>query len=309
MKIVILEPLGVQEETLKKLAKPLTDNGHEIIMSESKTDHKNADILVIANSPLKGDVIKSDKSLKMISVAFTGVDHVDLNACRENNIRVCNAAGYSTHAVAELTYGLILSVYRNIIPLNSTARNAGTKAGFSQREIFGKTIGIVGTGAIGMRVAELAKVFGCNVIAYSRTKKAEAEKLGIKYVSLDELMSTSDIVSVHVPLNDSTRGLINKDRIALMKKTAILINTARGPIVDYTALGEALKEGRIQGAGLDVFEVEPPLPKDNPLFDAPNLVVTPHIGFATEEAMITRAEITIENIKKWLDGNPQNVIL
>jgi D-3-phosphoglycerate dehydrogenase len=160
-----------------------------------------------------------------------------------------------------------------------------------------------------MRVAELAKVFGCNVIAYSRTKKAEAEKLGIKYVSLDELMRTSDIVSVHIPLNDSTRGLIDRDKIALMKKTAILINTARGPIVDYTALGEALKKGRIQGAGLDVFEVEPPLPKDNPLFDAPNLVVTPHIGFATQEAMITRAEITIENIKKWLDGNPQNVIL
>lgn len=316
MRIVVLEPLGLTEKDMQHFTEPLIQKGHEVITFESRVDDSDtlikrssgADVLVLANMPLHGDVIRSDENLKMISVAFTGVDHIDMAACREKGVTVCNAAGYSTSSVAELTIGLMISVLRNIIPVDSAIRQGKTKAGFSQHELSGKTIGIVGTGAIGLKVAKLADAFGCRVLAYSRTVKAEAEKMGVTYTSLDELMSQSDIVSIHVPLNENTRGLISKEKIGLMKPSSVLINTARGPIVDYAALADSLKRGAIAGAGLDVFEVEPPLPSDHPLFDAPNLVLTPHIGFATSEAIMRRASITFDNIVKWLEGKPQNLV-
>lgn len=317
MRISVLEPLGLPKEEVYSIAKPVIDRGHEVILFEDKVQDKkvlmerakDAEVLVLANMPLEGEVIKSDDKLKMISVAFTGIDHVDTMACTEKNVMVCNAAGYSTSSVAELTYGLIFSVLRNIAPLDKATREGKTRNGFSQNEILGKTIGIVGTGAIGIRVGEIAKAFGCNVLAYSRSERKEAIDAGFKYVSLDELLSKSDIVSLHVPLNDETKGLISKEKIELMKSSAVLINTARGPVVDNNALAEALKKGKIKGAGIDVFEIEPPISKNHPLFNAPNVVVTPHIAFATEEAMYRRCEIVFKNIEKWLDGSPQNVML
>lgn len=314
MRISILEPLGLKKEEMYSIAKTLTDKGHEVILYENKTEDlevlkkraEDSDVIVIANMPLKGEVIQSDKNLKMISVAFTGIDHVDEKACRDKNVMVCNAAGYSTYSVAELTYGLILSVFRNIVPLDQATRKENTRNGFSQSELFGKTIGVIGTGAIGMRVCEIAKAFGCNVLAYSRSKKKKAVELGVKYVSLEELLQLSDVVSLHVPLNEETREMIDEEKISLMKDTAILINTARGAVVDNDALAKALKGGKISGAGIDVFEIEPPIKKDHPLFNAPNVVVTPHIAFATKEAMHRRAEITFKNIEMWLDGKPQN---
>ncbi|KGN02600.1 2-hydroxyacid dehydrogenase [Clostridium novyi A str. 4570] len=317
MRISVLEPLGLPKEEVYSIAKPIIDRGHEVILFEDKVQDKkvlmerakDAEVLVLANMPLEGEVIKSDDKLKMISVAFTGIDHVDTKACTEEQVMVCNAAGYSTSSVAELTYGLIFSVLRNIVPLDKATREGKTRNGFSQNEILGKTIGIVGTGAIGIRVGQIAKAFGCNVLAYSRSERKEAIDSGFKYVSLDELLSKSDIVSLHVPLNDKTKGLISKEKIELMKSSAILINTARGPVVDNNALAEALKKSKIKGAGIDVFEIEPPIAKDHPLFNAPNVVVTPHIAFATEEAMYRRCEIVFKNIEKWLDGSPQNVML
>ena len=317
MRISVLEPLGLPKEEVYSIAKPIIDRGHEVILFEDKVQDKkvlmerakDAEVLVLANMPLEGEVIKSDDKLKMISVAFTGIDHVDTKACTEKQVMVCNAAGYSTSSVAELTYGLIFAVLRNIVPLDKATREGKTRNGFSQNEILGKTIGIVGTGAIGMRVGQIAKAFGCNVLAYSRSERKEAIDSGFKYVSLDELLSKSDIVSLHVPLNDKTKGLISKEKIELMKLSAILINTARGPVVDNNALAEALKKSKIKGAGIDVFEIEPPIAKDHPLFNTPNVVVTPHIAFATEEAMYRRCEIVFKNIEKWLDGSPQNVML
>ena len=317
MRISVLEPLGLPKEEVYSIAKPIIDRGHEVILFEDKVQDKkvlmerakDAEVLVLANMPLEGEVIKSDDKLKMISVAFTGIDHVDTKACTEKQVMVCNAAGYSTSSVAELTYGLIFAVLRNIVSLDKATREGKTRNGFSQNEILGKTIGIVGTGAIGIRVGQIAKAFGCNVLAYSRSERKEAIDSGFKYVSLDELLSKSDIVSLHVPLNDKTKGLISKEKIELMKSSAILINTARGPVVDNNALAEALKKGEIKGAGIDVFEIEPPIAKDHPLFNTPNVVVTPHIAFATEEAMYRRCEIVFKNIEKWLDGSPQNVML
>lgn len=316
MRIAVLEPLGVSEEELRFIGKSITDKGHELIVyknraanaEELKKRVETAEILVLANMPLSSEVINSDKVLKFISIAFTGVDHVDLKSCKEKNITVCNAAGYSTSSVTELTFGLILSVLRNIVPLDKLTREGKTKDGYKQNDLCGKTLGLVGTGAIGAKVAEVALAFGCKVLAYNRSEKEELKAKGVKYVTLESLLTNSDIVSLHTPLNAETKGLINREKLALMKPEAILINTARGPIVDNEALAEALKEGRIAGAGIDVFDIEPPLSADYPLLNAPNTVVAPHIGFATKEAMIRRAHITLENIEKWLEGNPQNVV-
>lgn len=283
MKIVVLESLGLSEEEVRKIAKPIIDKGNELVIYNDKIDDVavlkkragGADVLVIANMPLKGEVIEANHDLKMLSVAFTGVDHVDMNACRNMNILVSNAAGYSTSSVAELTFGLIFALLRNIVPLDNATREGKTKDGFSQYDLYGKTFGVIGTGAIGTRVAEIAKVFGCDVLAYSRTEKEEVKKLGVKYVSLDDLMKESDVISIHVPSNDSTKKMINKEKISLMKKNAILINAARGAIVDNNALAEALTEGKIAGAGVDVFDMEPPIPEDYPLLNAPNTVLTP----------------------------------
>jgi phosphoglycerate dehydrogenase-like enzyme len=316
MRIVMLESLGIPKENINNLVSPLLEKGHEFVSYDRNDDIETlksrangADVLVLANMPLPAEVIKTSENLKLISVAFTGIDHVDSKVCKEKSVRICNAAGYSTHSVTELTYGLILSVLRKLVHADSVTRACGTKIGLKQNELFGKVIGIVGTGAIGMRVAEIAKAFGCKVLAYSRTQKEIVSQNGVTYVSLKELLSQSDIVSLHVPLNDATKGLINKESIALMKPNSILINTARGPVVDNTALATALKDGKIAGAGIDVFEVEPPLPADHPLFDAPNTVLAPHIAFATDEAILRRAEITFKNIEKWMEGNPQNVML
>ena len=172
-------------------------------------------------------------------------------------------------------------------------------------ELSGKKFGIIGTGAIGLKTAEIAKAFGCEVYAYSRTEKHID---GIKYITLCDLMRTCDIISVHVPLNDSTKDLVSSMLIDEMKNDAILINTARGPIIDNAALAKALKDGKIAGAGIDVFDTEPPLAPDYPLLDAPNTVLMPHIGFSTKEALYKRAVITINNITSWKSGEPQNVV-
>ncbi|WP_315114332.1 2-hydroxyacid dehydrogenase [uncultured Clostridium sp.] len=316
MKIVILEPLGLPEKEVVSTFRNILGEGHELIIHNDRVDDieklkeraAGADVLVIANMPLKGEVIRSVDNLKLISVAFTGVDHVDLEACKERNILVCNSAGYSTSSVAELAFGLILSLLRNIVPLDEKTREGKTKDGYSQRDLCGKTLGIVGAGAIGLEVARIGKAFGCNVIAYNRSAKSSLKELDIKQTTLDEVLSQSDVVSIHVPLNENTKGLISKEKISLMKESSILINTARGPIIDNEALAEALREGRIAGAGIDVFDMEPPLPLDYSLLHAPNAVVAPHVGFATKEAMIRRAKIVFENILKWLEGNPQNIM-
>lgn len=313
MKLVILEPLGVDKGKLLEMAKETLGNKIEIIYYNTRAEDtetliqrsKDADAVVLSNLPYKKEVIEKCPNLKMICVAFTGVDHVAMDYCKEKNIMVCNCAGYSTVAVADLVFGMVISLYRNIIPCNSVVREGGTKNGLVGFELEGKKFGVVGLGAIGMRTARIAKAFGCEVYAYSRTKK---DIEGINFVDLNTLMSTCDIVSLHVPLNDSTKCLINSENLELMKKNSILINTARGPVVDSAALAEALNSGKIAGAGVDVFEVEPPIPVDHVLFGAKNLIVTPHVAFATAEAFQKRAVIVFDNIEKWAAGVPQNIM-
>lgn len=313
MKIVVIEPLGIPMENLKATAEKIIGEKAEIVYYDTKTTDtaelsergKDADIIVVSNLPLKREVLENCKNLKMISVAFTGVDHIAMDYCREKGITVSNCAGYSTESVAELVFGMLISLYRNIIRCDEAVRNGGTKDGLVGFEIKGKKFGIVGTGAIGLKTAEIAKAFGCRVYAYSRTQK---EIEGITYIPLDELFSECDIISLHVPLTESTKGLINAEKLALMKKTAVLINTARGPVVDSSALAEALADGKIAGACIDVFENEPPVAKEHPLLNAPNVIATPHIAFATAEAMEIRAGMVFENVTAYLDGKPINVM-
>lgn len=313
MKLAILEPLGVAKENLLAMVEKAVNGRMEVVYYDTRAEDtptliersRDADVVVLSNFQYRREVMEHCPSLKMVCVAFTGVDHVDVAYCKEHGITVCNCAGYSTVAVADLVFGMVIALARNILPCDQAVRQGGTKAGLVGFELEGKKFGVVGTGAIGLRTARIAQAFGCEVYAYSRTKK---DLPGITYVDLDTLLSICDIVSLHVPQTTETVGLINAEKLALMKPTAMLINTARGPIVDSAALAEALKSGKIAGAGVDVFEKEPPVPSDHPLFGAPHLVATPHVAFASQQAMEKRAVIVCDNLAAWLDGKPRNVI-
>lgn len=313
MKLSVLEPLGIDGAKLKGMLEKAGQGTLEVICYPDRVEDSaaliercsDADAVILTNFQFKREVIEKCGKLKLICVAFTGVDHVALDCCRERGIAVCNCAGYSTVAVAELVFGLLFALYRNIIPCDAAARSGGTKAGLIGCELAGKRFGVVGTGAIGLRVAELARAFGCEVYAYSRTERKDAK---LRYVTLDELLSTCDIVSLHVPQTPETIGLIGAKQLALMNKSAVLINTARGPVVDSAALADALKSGVIAGAAVDVFETEPPIPSEHPLLSAPNLIATPHVAFATRESMEKRAVIVAENIACWVAEKPQNLV-
>lgn len=316
MKIVLLESLGIPTELLKSYADKLEAKGHTFAAYEKNTDAQvqidraqDADVIMIANMPLKGEVIRACKNLKFINVAFTGVDHVDLAAAKEMGVKVSNASGYSTQSVAELALGMMLSLLRNVPQVEERCRAGKTKDGLVGTELRGKTVGIVGAGAIGQNTGRLCKAFGCKVIAYNHRPKQAAEGTIDEFVDLDTLTRESDIISLNCPLNDSTRGMFDAERIAMMKKTAILINVARGPVVDSRALADALNEGRIAGAGIDVFETEPPLDVNHPLLHTPNTIVTPHVAFASKESMALRAQIVFDSLDSFLAGKQVNVIL
>lgn len=313
MKIVVLEPLGVSEETLRRLAARAAGPQAELVCYSRRAESeaelirrgKEADVIAVANQPLPAGAVEQFQNLKLLTVAFTGVDHIPLTVCREKGVTVCNCAGYSTAAVAELVFGMAIALCRRLPGCDAAVRRGGTRDGLVGLELCGKTFGVVGAGAIGRRVAAIAGAFGCRVLAYSRTERPET---GLTYVPLPELLRESDIVSLHLPLSGETRGLIGEAELAMMKPTALLINTARGPVVDSAALARALRQGVIAGAGVDVFETEPPLPPEHPLLSAPNLIAAPHVGFATEEALEKRAAIAFENIRCWLAGAAQNLV-
>lgn len=315
MKISLLEPLGVSEDLIRELSAPIVAKGHEFVYYPKKTTDpeelkkrsEGCEVVMIANNPYPNEVVDAADELKLLNVAFTGIDHVGTDACKKKGVTVCNAANYSNETVAELVIGMTINLLRKIDECNDIVRKGGTSAGLAGREISGRTVGIIGTGRIGMITAKLFLAFGAKVIAYSKTEKPEVKALGIEYVSLEDLMRQSDIVSLHTPNNATTRGLISRDMIDLMKPTAIFINCARGPIIDDRALADALNEGRIAGAGVDVFNIEPPLGDDQPLLHAKNCLLTPHVAFLSEESMIRRAHIAFDNTMAYLDGHPENV--
>lgn len=314
MNISLLEPLGVPEEMIEKYGEELRALGHQFTYYNQKTTDveelkrrsAGQDIVMIANNPYPDEVILAADQLKMIAVAFTGIDHVG-KAARERGITICNCAGYSDQTVAELVIGMVLALYRKIPLADRSVRNGGTNAGLAGREIAGKKVGIVGCGKIGYRTAKLFQAFGAEVCYNELQEKEEWKAEGLTYSDLDTLMSSCDIVSVHLPLMESTRGFLSREKLELMKETALFINCARGPIVDNYALAQLLKERKIAGAGVDVFEMEPPIPAEYELMHADNAVVTPHIAFLSEESMVRRVGIEFANVKAYLAGTPENV--
>lgn len=314
MNIVLLESLGISDGKLNEYAEQVRSKGHAFSAFQKNTDEKvmieracNADVIMIANMPLTANVINACPNLKFIDIAFTGFDHVALDAAKAKGVKVSNAAGYATEAVAELAISMMISLLRNVPQVEIKCRDGGTKEGLVGREMRGKTLGIVGVGAIGRRVAELAKVFGCKVVGYEKYINGNDSPY-VEYVSLDDLLASSDIVSIHCPLNNETKGLFGKQTIQKMRQSSILLNLARGPIVDSVALAEALNAGYLHGAGIDVFEKEPPIDPTHPLLNCRNTLVTPHIAFASEESMEARAKIVFDNIWDWSNGKQSNIV-
>ena len=314
-KIVIMESLGISAEELAARKAPFEAQGHVFVDYPKTTDPaklveeaKDADAMILANMPMPADVLRKCDKLKFIDVAFTGVDHVGLDAAKEKNIAVSNASGYSNEAVSELVIGTTLSLARNLRSVENRCREGKDKTGLVGWEIKGKTVGIIGLGKIGTRTAELFHAFGATVLAQSRTHHDGIAEY-IEQVTQEELLRRSDIVVLHCPLNDSTRGMINAEKLAMMKPTALLVNVARGPVVVEKDLAAALENGVIAGAAIDVFDKEPPLDTASPILHAPNCLVTPHVAFATQQSMSLRAEIVFDNLAKWMEGHQINVIL
>lgn len=301
MKIVFLEPLGLKVSQIEEACSELKAKGHEVViypdrnenLDELKRRAEGAEVIVESNIPLRKDFLDACPKLKMLSIAFTGLDHIDMEECQRRGIIVKNAAGYSTEAVAELAIAMMIDVYRKVLENDKITRECQRKGIMPGREIGGKTIGIIGMGNIGQRVAKIAIAYGCKVLAWNRTSKTVD---GVTFVDKETLLGESDIVTLHIALNNETRDFITEKELKLMKPSAILINTARGPVVNEQALAVALKSGIIAGAATDVYSTEPPLKADHPLFDAPNLMMLPHIGFATEEAFVLRLGIVVKNI-------------
>lgn len=314
-KIVIMESLGISAEELAARKAPFEAQGHVFVDYPKTTDPaklieeaKDADAMILANMPMPADVLRKCDKLKFIDVAFTGVDHVGLDAAKEKNIAVSNASGYSNEAVSELVIGTTLSLARNLRSVEDRCREGKDKTGLVGWEIKGKTVGIIGLGKIGTRTAELFHAFGATVLAQSRTHHDGIAEY-IEQVTQEELLRRSDIVVLHCPLNDSTRGMINAEKLAMMKPTALLVNVARGPVVVEKDLAAALENGVITGAAIDVFDKEPPLDTASPILHAPNCLVTPHVAFATQQSMSLRAEIVFDNLAKWMEGHQINTIL
>jgi phosphoglycerate dehydrogenase-like enzyme len=308
MIIKIIEPIGESDDAIRaRIGDLLDQGGHQLFMCDTRgladADAiklvKDADILLLSNRPLSAGVINACAKLKLICVAFTGIDHVDQGACKARGIILHNAAGYAVHAVSELVIGLMITLLRRIIPANAKARSGGTNENLVGHELFGKTLGVIGCGHIGLQVARLGNAFGCQVLGFD-PHVVKVDDVKFEQVQLDDLLRRSDVVTLHLPLIPETRGFIGRDQFAKMKRSAILVNTARGPVIDQAALIEALSQNRLGGAGLDVFDLEPPLPANHPILTAPNTVLTPHLGFETVEAMAAKANIALGHLEDFL---------
>lgn len=272
---------------------------------------QGAHVVVTKEIPVDADLISQfPDSVELIVEAGTGYNNIDLNAAKEKGITVCNIPTYSTERVAHTVIMMILNfastMQQQIGMLAKGDRSNFTKyLQVSHTEVNGKTLGVVGAGHIGMEVIKVAKALGMNILIHTRTPKEDGN--GIRYVSLDELLAQSDYISLHCPLNDKTKHLINKDTIAKMKPSAVILNTGRGGLINEADLCEALADKRIHGAGLDVQEVEPPA-EDSPLYILDNVILTPHMGWKGLETRQRLVGIIRDNVQAFFKGEPINVV-
>ena len=272
---------------------------------------QGARVVVTKELPVGADLLSQfPDTVKLIVEAGTGYNNIDLNAAKERGITVCNIPAYSTERVAHTVIMMILNfastMQQQIGMLAKGDRSNFTKyLQVSHTEVNGKTLGVVGAGHIGMEVIKVAKALGMNILIYTRTPKADGD--GIRYVSLDELLENSDYITLHCPLNDQTKYMINKETIAKMKPNAVIVNTGRGPLINEADLCEALAAKRIAGAGLDVQEVEPPA-EDSPLYTLDNVIITPHMGWKGLETRQRLVGIIRDNVQAFFKGEPINVV-
>lgn len=272
---------------------------------------KGAQALLTNKVVLDGDAIRQLTDLKYIGVLATGYNVVNVEAARDRGIVVTRVPAYGTDSVAQFVLALLLEHVSAVGQHNKSVHSGkwSAIADFSFHEVpltelAGRTMGIVGYGAIGRAVARVAEAFGMKVIVHTRTPGKNNK---ITYVDLETVFTESDVVSLHCPLTPETEGLVNSERLRLMKKTSILINTSRGPLVDEAALAEALNTGQIAGAGVDVLSVEPP-PESNPLLGVKNCIITPHIAWATLAARKRLMDTVVGNVKAWMNGQPVNTV-
>ena len=282
--------------------------------SETIARCKDSEIVLTNKVVFTKETMKALPALKYIGVTATGYNIIDVKAAEELGITVTNVPEYSTEGVAESVFAHILAFTHRVTEHAELVRKGEwQKSGrfsfsaYPLAELCGKRLGIVGMGHIGMRTAEIAAAFGMEVVYSSRSRKEEAEKKGFKPLPLNEVFSTSDFISLHVPQTEETKGMINSHTLSLMKSSAILINTARGGLIDEEALADALRNGKIAGAGLDVLTEEPPL-SGSPLLEMKECIITPHIAWAAKETRERLMNIVIGNVGAYVSGRPQNVI-
>ncbi len=312
MKIVIADPIFLTEDYRRRL-----ERLGEVEVFETYPDSedafrdriRDAEVVVVGRYGMLADAFAAAKRLRMVAVWQTGYDHIDLEAATRAGAVVSNVPSYAFDAVAEFVFAFALTLLRRVRLADARLREGS----FDWREhrghqLMGMTIGVIGTGDIGRRVVQIAHGFGMRILSTTRHPSPErAARLGLEFVDLSTLLAESDILTLHVALTPSTERMIGERELALLKPGAILINTARGRVVDEGALVEALRTGRIAGAGLDVFEHEP-LPAESPLRQLDNVILTPHIAFLTEESMDECTFITIRNIEQFTAGHPENVV-
>ena len=299
----------VEEERLRQLGEVCIYNSRALGDEELLSRIADADIVynIRSTSVFSRNVMKNCPRLKLIAIYGVGYDNVDVLAASELGITVTNTPGYSAVAVSEMSLSLMLAVAHKIAQNDRNIRAGGWARGYSS-QLYGKTLGIIGTGSIGQRMVQLGKAIGMKVIAWTLHPSPErAAEYGVEFVTLKELMRQSDVVSIHVLGVPQTDKLIGKRELALMKPTAILINTARGSVVDEQALVEALQKGTIAGAGWDVF-VNEPLPLDHPLRSIENVVLSPHTAAMVPEATLAGIAMAVDNVANFLQGRPTNVV-
>lgn len=312
MKIVVLDAITLGEDL--DISKALQYGEMTVYDNTNPEDVayriNEADVIFVNKVRLNEENLKDAKNLKLICEAATGYDNIDTAYCKRANIAVCNVPGYSVHSVAQVTVSMVLYLANHLPKYTGYTKSGEYSSGKGANilkpvfsELYGKTWGIVGYGAIGKKVAEVARAFGCNILAYKRTPVDD-----VKCCDIDYLMENSDIISVHIPLSDATRGLISQEKIAKMKKSAILVNTARGLVTDEKALCTAVKEGKIAGFGTDVYSLEP-FPIDSPFYeikDLDNVCLTPHMAWGAKEARERCFNEMLINMQAFFNGEERN---
>jgi glycerate dehydrogenase len=317
MKIVVLDgytlnPGDLSWDVLKKI-------GDVTIYDRTPTDKiveraAGAEIVYTNKTPLNREVLNQLASLKYIGVLATGYNIVDTEAAKENGVIVTNVPGYGTDSVAQLTFALLLELCHRVQYLSDSVMQGKWAQSvdfcywdYPLVELSGKTMGFIGFGNIGRKVADIATAFGMNIIGNDKFETDQSHRTNFRWADVNQLLEQSDVVSIHCPLFPETKGLINKERLSMMKKSAFLLNTSRGPVIVDEDLAEALNNGTIAGAGIDVLSFEPPL-INNPLFKAKNCIITPHIAWATQEARTRLMNIAVSNLVAFKNGNPVNTV-